>query len=140
MRQFDRTFPLPNNFQSEIGKSSAVAVDASAHVSKPCRTARNGAEINIRLRSAVGERKQWSADGETDGTESERNAAAEPQTEAPANADNQMQLVTRARLAKSEAQQSALWSRRLKVLVGQLLSGVGVNLAACEQLGMDGSG
>ena len=34
------------------------------------------------LRSAVGERKQWSADGETDGTESERNAAAEPQTEA----------------------------------------------------------
>jgi hypothetical protein len=72
-------------------------------------------EITIRLRSAVGERKQWSADGETDGTESERNAAAEPQAEAPANADNQMQLVTRARLAKSEAQQSALWSRRLKV-------------------------
>src|SRR5665213_2418479 len=34
------------------------------------------------LRSAVGERKQWSADGETAGTESERNAAAEPQTEA----------------------------------------------------------
>ena len=34
---------------------------------------------------------------ETAGTE--RNAAAEPQTEAPANADNQMQLVTRARLA-----------------------------------------
>jgi len=55
-------------------------------------------EINIRLRSAVGERKQWSADGETDGTESERNAAAEPQTEASANADQQMQLVTKARL------------------------------------------
>ena len=35
-----------------------------------------------RLRSAVGERKQWSGDGETAGTESERNAAAEPQTEA----------------------------------------------------------
>jgi hypothetical protein len=35
-----------------------------------------------RLRTAVGERKQWSADGETAGTESERNAAAEPQTEA----------------------------------------------------------
>ena len=34
------------------------------------------------LRSAVGERKQGSADGETAGTESERNAAAEPQTEA----------------------------------------------------------
>jgi hypothetical protein len=92
------------------------------------------------LRSAVGERKQWSADGETDGTESERNAAAEPQTEAPANADNQMQLVTRARLATSEAQQAAPWSRRLKVLVGQPLSGVGVNLAACEQLGMDAGG
>ena len=69
-------------------------------------------EINIRLRSAVGERKQWSADGETDGTESERNAAAEPQTEASANADNRMQLVTRARLATSAAEQSALWSRR----------------------------
>jgi hypothetical protein len=36
----------------------------------------------MRLRSAVGERKQWSIDGETAGTESERNAAAEPQTEA----------------------------------------------------------
>ena len=35
-----------------------------------------------RLRSAVGERKQWSGDGETAGTESERNAAAKPQTEA----------------------------------------------------------
>lgn len=32
--------------------------------------------------AAVGERKQWSGDGETAGTESERNAAAEPQTEA----------------------------------------------------------
>jgi hypothetical protein len=96
-------FFLPDNFQSEIGKSSAVAVDASAHVSKPWRTARNGAGNKIRLRSAVGERKQWSAGGETAGTEPERNAAAEPQTEASANADNQMQLVTRARLAKSEA-------------------------------------
>jgi len=28
----------------------------------------------------------------------------------------------------------------IKVLVGQPLSGVGVNLAACEQLGMDGGG
>jgi hypothetical protein len=36
----------------------------------------------LRLRSAVGERKQWSAGGETAGTEPERNAAAEPQTEA----------------------------------------------------------
>jgi len=36
----------------------------------------------IWLRSADGEREQWSADGETAGTESERNAAAEPQTEA----------------------------------------------------------
>jgi hypothetical protein len=97
-------------------------------------------EINIRLRSAVGERKQWSADGETDGTEPERNAAAEPQTEAPANADNQMKLVTRARLATSEAQQTARWSRRSKFSVGQALSGVPVNLAACEQLGMDGGG
>ena len=35
----------------------------------------------IRLRSAVGERKLWSGDGETAGTESARNAAAEPQTE-----------------------------------------------------------
>jgi len=30
----------------------------------------------------VGERKKWSAGGETAGTEPERNAAAEPQTEA----------------------------------------------------------
>jgi len=87
----------------------------------------------------VGERKQWSADGEPAGTRSERNAAAEPQTEASANADNPMQLVTRARLATSAAQQAALWSRRLKVLVGQPLSGVWVNLAAREQLGMDAS-
>ena len=35
-----------------------------------------------RLRSAVGEREKWSGDGETAGTETERNAAAEPQTEA----------------------------------------------------------
>ena len=35
-----------------------------------------------RLRSAVGERVNWSAGGETAGTEPERNAAAEPQTEA----------------------------------------------------------
>jgi hypothetical protein len=34
----------------------------------------------ISLRSAVGERKQWSGGGETAGTD--RNAAAEPQTEA----------------------------------------------------------
>ena len=34
------------------------------------------------LRSAVGEREKWSGDGETAGTESERNTAAEPQTEA----------------------------------------------------------
>ena len=34
------------------------------------------------LRSAVGERKQWSEGGETAGTEPEHNAAAEPQTEA----------------------------------------------------------
>ncbi len=34
------------------------------------------------LRSAVGEREKWSGDGETAGTESESNAAAEPQTEA----------------------------------------------------------
>ena len=33
------------------------------------------------LRSAVGEREQRSGDGETAGTQSERNAAAEPQTE-----------------------------------------------------------
>jgi hypothetical protein len=71
-----------------------------------------GQQLNNWLRSAVGERKQWSADGETAGTESERNAAAEPQTEASANADHQIQLVTRARLATSAAEQSALWSRR----------------------------
>jgi len=47
-------------------------------------------EIEIRLRSAVGERKQWSTGGETAGTEPERNADAEPQTEASANADDQM--------------------------------------------------
>jgi len=70
----------------------------------------------------------------------ERNAAAEPQTEASANADHQMQLVTRARLATSAAEQSALWSWRSKVSVGQPLSGARVNLAACEQLGMDASG
>ena len=35
-----------------------------------------------RLRSAVGKEEKWSGDGETDGTESERNALAEPQTEA----------------------------------------------------------
>ena len=35
-----------------------------------------------RLRSAVGERGKWSEGGETAGTELERNAAAEPQTEA----------------------------------------------------------
>jgi len=35
-----------------------------------------------RLRSAVGEREKWSGDGETAGTKAERNAAAEPQTEA----------------------------------------------------------
>jgi len=35
-----------------------------------------------RLRSVVGEREEWSADGETAGTKPERNAAAEPQTEA----------------------------------------------------------
>jgi len=34
------------------------------------------------LRSAVGEREKWSAGGETAGTEPERNAAAEPPTEA----------------------------------------------------------
>jgi len=34
------------------------------------------------LRSAVGEPEKWSADGETAGTKPERNAAAEPQTEA----------------------------------------------------------
>ena len=38
--------------------------------------------MSIRLRSAVGERKQCNGGGETAGTESERNAAAEPQTEA----------------------------------------------------------
>ena len=35
----------------------------------------------MRLRSAVGERKKCSAGGETAGTEPERNAVAEPQTE-----------------------------------------------------------
>ena len=35
------------------------------------------------FRSAVGGQEQWSADGETAGTKSERNAAAEPQTESP---------------------------------------------------------
>jgi len=35
-----------------------------------------------RLRSAVSEREKWSEDGETAGTKPERNAAAEPQTEA----------------------------------------------------------
>jgi len=50
-----------------------------------CRKANsvNGCKIKFEwLRSAVGERGKWSADGETAGTESERNAAAEPQTEA----------------------------------------------------------
>jgi hypothetical protein len=36
----------------------------------------------MQLRSAVGEREKWSADEVTAGTEPERNAAAEPQTEA----------------------------------------------------------
>ena len=36
----------------------------------------------MRLRSAVGERRKWSGDGETAGTKAERNTAAEPQTEA----------------------------------------------------------
>jgi hypothetical protein len=36
----------------------------------------------IWLRSVVGEREKWSAGGETAGTKPERNAAAEPQTEA----------------------------------------------------------
>jgi hypothetical protein len=40
----------------------------------------------MRLWSAVGERKKWSGGGETAGTKSERNAAAEPQTEAAASA------------------------------------------------------
>lgn len=34
------------------------------------------------FRSAVGGQEQWSADGETAGTKSKRNAVAEPQTEA----------------------------------------------------------
>ena len=57
-----------------------------------------------------------------------------------ANADNQMQLVTRALFATGEAEQSAPSSRQSKVSVGQPLSGAGVNLAVCEQLGMDGGG
>jgi hypothetical protein len=36
----------------------------------------------IWLRSVVGEREKWSAGGETAGTKPERNAVAEPQTEA----------------------------------------------------------
>jgi hypothetical protein len=79
------------------------------------------------LRSAVGERKQWSADEETAGTKSERNAAAEPQTEARrccgqsiAARDERAVLrrgtgvverVTGRRAARG-AQQSARWSRR----------------------------
>jgi hypothetical protein len=34
------------------------------------------------LRSVDGEREKWSVGGETAGTEPERNAAAEPETEA----------------------------------------------------------
>jgi hypothetical protein len=112
MRQFHFAFLLPENFQSAIGKSSTVAVKVSTRLPKPFQTAEMTQEIKIRLRSAVGERKQWSANGETAGTESERNAAAEPQTEASANADRQMQLVTKARLATSAPEQSALRSRR----------------------------
>jgi len=51
------------------------------------------------LRSAVGERKKWSADEETAGTEPERNAAAEPQTEARRSCGPGHALVTRARVA-----------------------------------------
>jgi hypothetical protein len=38
--------------------------------------------ILMRLQSAVGERRKWSEGGETSGTRLERNAAADPQTEA----------------------------------------------------------
>ena len=53
-----------------------------------------------RLRPVVGERKQWSGDGETDGTETERNAAAESQTEARRFFGTLLLLVTSACLAK----------------------------------------
>ena len=43
MRQIHLAFPLLDNFQSEIGKSSTVAVEASARLPMPCSTARNGA-------------------------------------------------------------------------------------------------
>jgi len=55
---------------------------------------------SVWLRSAGGERKKWSAGKVTAGTEPERNAAAEPQTEAGRSCGKlQMPLVTRARFA-----------------------------------------
>ena len=85
----------------------------------------------MRLRSVVGERRKWSAVGETAGTQTERNAVAEPQTEASricgqsiAARDERVVLrsgtgvVERAtgRRVACGAQQSTRWSRRIKNL------------------------
>jgi hypothetical protein len=84
------------------------------------------------LRSAVGEREEWSAAGETAGTESERNAAAEPQTEArrycgnlpmPARDERGFCEAEQARSQGSrgdrqacEEKQKSRWSRRVKFI------------------------
>ena len=58
--------------------------------------------LSFLLRSAVGEQKKWSADVVTAGTKPERNAAAEPQTEARRSMWHfaNRALVTSARFAK----------------------------------------
>jgi len=64
------------------------------------QTKRSGVGLE-RLRSAVGEREKGSGGGVTAGTEPERNAAAEPQTEGRRFFGiTRMSLVTSARFAK----------------------------------------
>jgi len=78
-----------------------------------------------RLRSAVGEREKWSGDGETAGTKAERNAAAEPQTEARrCCGQHPLLLVTSARIAEwngrrreGDGATGSLWSAAIRALV-----------------------
>ena len=84
----------------------------------------------------VGEREKWSGNGETAGTESERNAAAEPQTEARrccgksiAARDERADLRSgtgmvervKGRPKDRAAQQTARWSRRIQIVVPNCL-------------------
>ena len=72
------------------------------------------------LWSAVGERRKWSGGGETAGTQTERNAAAEPQTEArricgQSIAARDERAVCEVERAARGPKQTVRWSRRFGI-------------------------